>query len=83
VVIGTADRLTPPVHARRLVEALPHAELVELHGAGQQAPLEDPAAFNAVLRRRLADAPSPSAASTAAASSSAAARSATPQPAPA
>jgi pimeloyl-ACP methyl ester carboxylesterase len=54
VVTGTADRLTPPVHAERLAAALPHAELVELEGAGHQAPLEEPEAFNELLRRRLA-----------------------------
>jgi pimeloyl-ACP methyl ester carboxylesterase len=56
VVTGTADRLTPPVHAHRLAEALPVAELVELPGAGHQAPLEEPEAFNDLLRRRLAEA---------------------------
>jgi pimeloyl-ACP methyl ester carboxylesterase len=56
VVTGTADRLTPPVHAHRLAEALPEAELVELPGAGHQAPLEEPDTFTALLRQRLADA---------------------------
>jgi pimeloyl-ACP methyl ester carboxylesterase len=56
VVTGTSDRLTPPIHARRLTDALPDAELVELHGAGHQAPLEEPDAFNDLLRRRLASA---------------------------
>jgi pimeloyl-ACP methyl ester carboxylesterase len=54
VVVGTADRLTPPGHARRLVEALPDAELVELEHAGHQAPLEQPGTVNAIVRRRVA-----------------------------
>jgi pimeloyl-ACP methyl ester carboxylesterase len=54
VVTGTADRLTPPVHAHRLAAALPQAELVELPGAGHQAPLEEPEAFTGLLRERLA-----------------------------
>jgi pimeloyl-ACP methyl ester carboxylesterase len=53
VVVGTSDRLTPPGHARRLVEALPEAELVELDAVGHQAPLEQPEAVNAILGRRL------------------------------
>lgn len=40
VVVGAEDRLTPPGAARRLVEALPDARLVELPGIGHNAPLE-------------------------------------------
>lgn len=40
VVAGENDRLTPPVHARAIVEALPDATLVELPGVGHGAPLE-------------------------------------------
>jgi pimeloyl-ACP methyl ester carboxylesterase len=53
VVVGTADRMTPPGHARRLVASLPDAELVELDAAGHQAPLERPEAVNGIVRRRL------------------------------
>jgi pimeloyl-ACP methyl ester carboxylesterase len=53
VVVGTSDRLTPPGHARRLVEALPEAELVELDAVGHQAPLEQPEAVNEIVARRL------------------------------
>jgi pimeloyl-ACP methyl ester carboxylesterase len=44
VVVGGVDRLTPPVHARRMVAALPHvAEFVLLPETGHMVPLERPA----------------------------------------
>ncbi|MFA9443979.1 alpha/beta fold hydrolase [Egicoccus sp. AB-alg6-2] len=52
VVVGTDDRLTPPVHAQRLVEALPDAELLEFEGAGHQAPLERHHDFTKLVRQR-------------------------------
>ncbi|WP_267243989.1 alpha/beta fold hydrolase [Streptomyces sp. PR69] len=52
VVAGTADRLTPPVHARRLAAALPQCrELVELTGVGHMTPVEAPE----VITNRLRD----------------------------
>ncbi|MGW0614029.1 alpha/beta fold hydrolase [Streptomyces sp. NPDC002788] len=43
VVVGTADRLTPPVQARALAEALPHCTgLTELPGIGHMTPIEAP-----------------------------------------
>ncbi|MFE5398524.1 alpha/beta fold hydrolase [Streptomyces sp. NPDC056568] len=43
VVVGTADRLTPPVQARALVAALPHCVgLTELPGVGHMTPVEAP-----------------------------------------
>ncbi|GAA3739806.1 pimeloyl-ACP methyl ester carboxylesterase [Spinactinospora alkalitolerans] len=43
VLVGSADRLTPPPHARRLARGLPHLEeLVELPGIGHMTPLETP-----------------------------------------
>jgi pimeloyl-ACP methyl ester carboxylesterase len=43
VVHGTSDRLTPPVHARALVAALPHCVgLTELPGVGHMTPIEAP-----------------------------------------
>lgn len=42
VVVGTHDHLTPPSHSRRMVDALPRAELVELARAGHMAMLERP-----------------------------------------
>lgn len=51
VVAGTADRLTPVVHARRLAAALPHClELVELAGMGHMTPVEAPEAVTAKIR---------------------------------
>ncbi|MFE2189660.1 alpha/beta fold hydrolase [Streptomyces olivaceus] len=43
VVVGTADRLTPPVHARALAAALPDCVgLTELPGLGHMTPVEAP-----------------------------------------
>lgn len=51
VLVGTADRLTPPVHARVMVEALPHCTgLVELAGMGHMTPVEAPEAVTAQIR---------------------------------
>ncbi|MFF2190019.1 alpha/beta fold hydrolase [Streptomyces sp. NPDC058155] len=51
VVAGTADRLTPPVLARRLAETLPDCVgLTELAGMGHMTPVEAPEAVTAVLR---------------------------------
>ncbi len=49
VIAGDGDRLTPPEHARRITEALPHpAGLIVLEQTGHMSPLERP--------RELADA---------------------------
>lgn len=40
VLAGLADRLCPYPHARRIVEALPHAEHLVYAGAGHMLPLE-------------------------------------------
>ncbi|MFF3331561.1 alpha/beta fold hydrolase [Streptomyces sp. NPDC002888] len=51
VVTGTADRLTPPVHARSLVAALPHCVgLTELPGVGHMTPVEAPATVTRIVR---------------------------------
>ncbi|MGJ5755277.1 pimeloyl-ACP methyl ester carboxylesterase [Streptomyces puniciscabiei] len=43
IVHGVSDRLTPPVHARALVAALPHCVgLTELPGIGHMTPIEAP-----------------------------------------
>ncbi|MFF1280996.1 alpha/beta fold hydrolase [Streptomyces sp. NPDC058299] len=43
VLFGTSDRLTPPVHARALVAALPRCVgLTELPGIGHMTPIEAP-----------------------------------------
>lgn len=55
VLVGTADRLTPPVHARRLAGQLPRCEgLTELPGVGHMTPLEAPGAMAALIRRLAA-----------------------------
>lgn len=51
VVVGTADRLTPPVHARSLVAALPRCVgLTELPGLGHMTPVEAPELVTAKIR---------------------------------
>ncbi|MFJ9829293.1 alpha/beta fold hydrolase [Streptomyces sp. NPDC101160] len=51
VVVGTADRLTPPVHSRRMVADLPHCTgLTELAGMGHMTPVEAPEAVTAQIR---------------------------------
>ncbi|MGW6979446.1 alpha/beta fold hydrolase [Streptomyces sp. NPDC054932] len=51
VIGGTADRLTPIVHARGLAAALPDCVgLTELTGMGHMTPIEAPEAVTAVLR---------------------------------
>lgn len=43
IVVGTADRLTPPVHARTLAAALPQClGVTELPGVGHMTPVEAP-----------------------------------------
>ncbi len=50
VVAGELDRLTPPVHARAMVKALPDAELVELAATGHTSPLEAHAEVTELVR---------------------------------
>ncbi|WP_121747522.1 alpha/beta hydrolase [Streptomyces sp. E2N166] len=51
VVVGTADRLTPPVHARSLAAALPHCVgLTELAGLGHMTPVEAPELVTGKIR---------------------------------
>ena len=49
VIVGSQDRLTPIRAARRLADALPHGQLVELPGVGHMAPLEAHEAVTAHL----------------------------------
>jgi pimeloyl-ACP methyl ester carboxylesterase len=51
VVSGTHDKLTPPLHGRGIVEALPHATWTELSNAGHNIMVEDPDAVVAVVQR--------------------------------
>ncbi|MER6381799.1 alpha/beta hydrolase [Streptomyces sp. NPDC001250] len=51
IVHGASDRLTPPVHARALVAALPHCVgLTELTGVGHMTPIEAPDLVTARIR---------------------------------
>ncbi|WP_089102188.1 alpha/beta fold hydrolase [Streptomyces hyaluromycini] len=51
IVTGAADRLTPPVHARALIAALPHPlGLTELPGMGHMTPVEAPELVNGKIR---------------------------------
>ncbi|MDQ4134057.1 MAG: alpha/beta hydrolase, partial [Actinomycetota bacterium] len=50
VVAAELDRLTPPVHARAMVKALPDAQLVELPGTGHTTPLEAHAEVTELIR---------------------------------
>ncbi|MFJ5266254.1 alpha/beta fold hydrolase [Streptomyces sp. NPDC088387] len=51
VVVGTGDRLTPPVHARGLAAALPQCVgLTELTGLGHMTPIEAPQLVTARIR---------------------------------
>ncbi|WP_210576506.1 alpha/beta fold hydrolase [Streptomyces sp. GESEQ-4] len=51
VVVGTADRLTPVVHARSLVAALPNCVgITELPGLGHMTPIEAPELITGKIR---------------------------------
>ncbi|WP_262062561.1 alpha/beta fold hydrolase [Streptomyces sp. STR69] len=55
VVVGTADRMTPPVHARALVAALPQCVgSTELTGLGHMTPVEAPELVSRKIRELAA-----------------------------
>jgi len=55
VLVGQADRLTPPVHARQLARHLPRlAGLTELPGVGHMTPLEAPEVVAGLIRELAA-----------------------------
>jgi pimeloyl-ACP methyl ester carboxylesterase len=55
VIVGTADRMTPPVHARALVAALPQCVgSTELAGLGHMTPVEAPGLVSAKIRELAA-----------------------------
>ena len=55
VLVGSADRLTPPVHARRLARLLPQlAGLTELSRIGHMTPLEAPRVVAGLIRKLAA-----------------------------
>ncbi|MEC4015253.1 alpha/beta fold hydrolase [Streptomyces sp. H27-D2] len=56
VIAGTADRLTPVVHARRLAARLSNCVgLTELTGLGHMTPIEAPEAVTGVIRELVRD----------------------------
>jgi pimeloyl-ACP methyl ester carboxylesterase len=56
VVAGEKDRLTPPAHARRIAEELPHpAGLIEMPSTGHMLPLERPRELSEALAQLNAD----------------------------
>ena len=56
VLVGTADRLTPPSHSRRLAAALPQPlGLVELPGLGHMTPVQAPDAVTEAVLRLVRD----------------------------
>ena len=58
VIAGERDKLTPPVHARRLAKEIGGpTELVELAGIGHMAPLEAPERISSLLRALAAREP--------------------------
>jgi pimeloyl-ACP methyl ester carboxylesterase len=60
VLVGSADRLTPPVHARRLARLLPQlAGLTELPRIGHMTPLEAPGVVSELIRKLAADTGTP------------------------
>lgn len=51
IVVGAADRMTPPVHARSLAAALPHClGVTELPGVGHMTPVEAPGPVTGRIR---------------------------------
>jgi pimeloyl-ACP methyl ester carboxylesterase len=56
VLVGTADKLTPPAHGHDMVTRLANCVgLTELDGRGHMTPIEAPAAFAAVVRTLVRD----------------------------
>lgn len=53
VIVGDEDKLTPVAMSRRMAEAIPGARLDVIADAGHLSNIEQPAAFNAVLREFL------------------------------
>ena len=51
ILVGGADKLTPPVHAHGLAARLPHSlGVTELDGLGHMTPIEDPDAVVRAVR---------------------------------
>jgi pimeloyl-ACP methyl ester carboxylesterase len=83
VLVGTADKLTPRVHAHRMAAALPRlVSLTELPGLGHMTPIEDAAAVGDVIRALVTSHLSPAAAGAPEPAPEPAPGSAPPDPAP-
>ncbi|MEU9115753.1 alpha/beta fold hydrolase [Streptomyces sp. NPDC048483] len=84
IVAGTADRLTPLVHARRLASVLPDCRgVTELPGLGHMTPIEDPDAVTGRLRELVRDHLAATATATATTTGPEAAQTPAAEPAPA
>lgn len=55
VLVGSEDRWSPVDQHRAIADAVPHARLRVVEGAGHMAPAEQPAAFNSILCDWLAE----------------------------
>lgn len=55
LVAGSDDRTAPPAVMQRMADRIPGARLVVLEGCGHLGPMDQPAAFNAVLESFLAE----------------------------
>jgi pimeloyl-ACP methyl ester carboxylesterase len=53
IIVGTEDRVTPPEEARKMAAAIPGAQLVEIDQGGHMAPMENPEAATAAIRKFL------------------------------
>jgi pimeloyl-ACP methyl ester carboxylesterase len=57
VVVGEEDTITPPRESKQLVDGIPSAELCIIEKAGHFPMLEQPTAFNPILRKFLSKLP--------------------------
>lgn len=55
VIVGSADRMTPPKYSEYLASKMPQAELSLIEGAGHMLPMERPADVAEVMERFLSD----------------------------
>ena len=53
ILVGTADLLTPPFHARALVTGIPNSSLKLLSGAGHMLMLEQPGELRGAIREMI------------------------------
>jgi pimeloyl-ACP methyl ester carboxylesterase len=53
VIVGESDAITPPPVAEAMVNKIPGAQLVVIHGAGHMSPMEQPEQVNRAMREFL------------------------------